>query len=111
MREICKYGSMSGEWKRGKVRIVGHRQTKGPATVMLHLNYRATPRLYFRSTMNPRPAAARIAWWSWRTLCRRNPIPRSHQKEKGTQLVNYFFSAFFRAASPFPSQGSEISIR
>ena len=48
MREICKYGSMSGEWKRGKVKTVGHRQTKGPATVMLHLNYRATPRLYSR---------------------------------------------------------------
>jgi len=46
MREICKSGSMSGEWKRGKVKTVGHRQTKGSATVMLHLNYRATPRLY-----------------------------------------------------------------
>ena len=25
------------------------------------------------TTTNPRPAAARIAWWSWRTLCRRSP--------------------------------------
>ena len=49
MREICKYGSRSGEWKRGMVKTVGHRQTKGPATVMLHLNYRTTPRLYFSS--------------------------------------------------------------
>ena len=26
------------------------------------------------TTMNPPQAAARIAWWSWRTLCRRNPL-------------------------------------
>ena len=41
MRQICKSGSMSGEWKRGTVKTVGHRQTKGSATVMLHLNYRS----------------------------------------------------------------------
>src|SRR5881397_348952 len=30
----------------------------------------------FRSiTMNPPPAAARIAWWSWHTQCRKNPNP------------------------------------
>src|SRR5437899_11568412 len=28
------------------------------------------------------PVAARIAWWSWRTLCRRNPIPRSHHERE-----------------------------
>ncbi len=39
---------MSGRWRRGKVGTVGHRQTKGPATVMPHLNYRATSRLYSR---------------------------------------------------------------
>ena len=34
--------------------------------------------------MNPRPAAARIAWWSWRIHFRRHPeTPRSnHEREK-----------------------------
>ena len=32
MREIRPSGSMSGRWKRGRVRLLGHRQTKGPAT-------------------------------------------------------------------------------
>src|SRR4029077_7662761 len=41
----------------------------------------------FRSiTMNPPPAAARIAWWSWLTLCRRNPIPRSHHEREERSL-------------------------
>jgi hypothetical protein len=29
--------------------------------------------------MNPHPVAARIAWWSWHTLCRRNLVPRSQE--------------------------------
>src|SRR5262245_34979250 len=37
---------MSGEWKRGTVRLVRHRQTKGPVTDRTSLNNRATPRLY-----------------------------------------------------------------
>src|SRR5216684_822087 len=38
------------------------------------------------TTMHPPPAAARIAWWSWRTLCRRNPIPRSHHEREERSL-------------------------
>jgi hypothetical protein len=30
MREIRLSGSMSGRWKRGRVQLVRHRQTKGP---------------------------------------------------------------------------------
>jgi hypothetical protein len=48
MREICTSGSMSGRWKRGTVRLVRHRQTKGPATDRPHLTHRATARLYHR---------------------------------------------------------------
>jgi len=33
-------------WKRGKVQLVRHRHTKGPATDRLHLNYRATSLLH-----------------------------------------------------------------
>ena len=35
MREIRPSGSMSGRWKRGMVRLLGHRQPKGPATARL----------------------------------------------------------------------------
>ena len=46
MRQIRTSGSTSGRWKRGRVQLVRHRQTKEPATDRLHLNHRATSRLY-----------------------------------------------------------------
>jgi len=46
MRESRTSGSMSGTWKRGRVELLRHRQTKGPATDRLYLNHRATSRLY-----------------------------------------------------------------
>src|SRR5208337_2682964 len=36
VREIRTHGSTSGVWKRGRVRLVRHRQTKGPETDRLH---------------------------------------------------------------------------
>jgi hypothetical protein len=33
-------------WKRGMVRLLRHRQTKGPVSARPHLNRRATPRLH-----------------------------------------------------------------
>ena len=48
MREIRPPGLMSGVWKRGTVRLVRHRQTKGPVTDRPSLKHRATPRLYVR---------------------------------------------------------------
>src|SRR4029077_16557445 len=45
----------------------------------------------FRSiTMNPPPAAARIAWWSWATPRRRNPVPRSHHEREERSLRTPF---------------------
>jgi hypothetical protein len=46
MRQIRMYGSMRGRWRRGRVRLVRHRQPKGPATAWHHLTYRATSLLY-----------------------------------------------------------------
>lgn len=46
MRETRLSGLMSGKWKRSTVELVRHRQTKEPATDRLHLNHRATSRLY-----------------------------------------------------------------
>jgi hypothetical protein len=46
MREIRLSGSMSGMWKRSRVNLVRHRQTKEPGTDRGHLNHRATSRLY-----------------------------------------------------------------
>ena len=48
VREIRPLGSMSGVWKRGRVRLLRHRQTKGPETDRPSLHYRATSRLYLR---------------------------------------------------------------
>jgi DNA-binding transcriptional ArsR family regulator len=42
----------------------------------------------FRSATDP--AAGPIAWWSWRTLCPRNPIPRSHHERKERSLRTPF---------------------
>ena len=58
MREIRLSGSTSGRWKRSTVRTVGHRQTKGPATVKPHLNHRATSRLYSLQNFSGGPKGA-----------------------------------------------------
>ena len=50
VREIRTHGSMSGRWKRSMVRLVRHPQTKGRETDRLHLNHRATSRLYHELT-------------------------------------------------------------
>src|ERR1035437_1804835 len=41
-----------GLWKRGMVRLLRHRQTKGPGSARLHLNRRATPRLHLKTPLD-----------------------------------------------------------
>ena len=41
--------AMGGMWKRSMVKLVRHPQTQGRVTDRLHLNHRATSRLYHRS--------------------------------------------------------------
>src|SRR2546428_122586 len=50
------------------------------------------------------PAAARIAWSSWPTLCRRNPIPRSHHEREERSQRSPFRSG--RIRSPRHAGGS-----
>jgi hypothetical protein len=51
MRQMCLSGSMSGMRKRSMVRIMRHRQTKGPETDRPDLNHRATSRLHSQYTV------------------------------------------------------------
>ena len=53
--KLARHGSESGVWKRGMVRLLRHRQTKGPATDRPNLNYRATLRLYRKAASVPEP--------------------------------------------------------
>jgi hypothetical protein len=46
MRQIRTSGSTSGEWKRSTVGYSGTGRRKGRPHARLHLNHRATPRLY-----------------------------------------------------------------
>ena len=52
---------MSGTWKRSKVRLVRHRQPKGPETDRFYLNYRATSRLYRLSLENYRSESLELS--------------------------------------------------
>src|SRR5215831_1676148 len=64
MPEIGTSGSMSGMWKRSMVRIVRHRQTKGPATDRPNLTHRATSRLHhLDSTSHPSRVSIQHAWF------------------------------------------------
>src|SRR5256886_360015 len=55
-------------------------------------------------TEAPRLAAEDIAWWSWRTLCRRNPIPRSHHEREERSLRTPFGAG--RSRGPRHAGGS-----
>jgi hypothetical protein len=57
MRQIRTSGSMSGEWRRGKVGYSGTGRRKGRPHARHHLNYRATPRLYPIGRPLARPAS------------------------------------------------------
>ena len=75
MREIRTHGSMSGKWKRSMVRLVRHPQTKERATDRLHLNHRATSRLY--------PILARAEIVRNAHLCRHSlGVPRTRLPSK-----------------------------
>ncbi len=52
---------------------------------------------------------ARIAWWSWRTLCRRNPIPRSHHEREERSLRTPFNPG--RSRGPRHAGGSVEGVR
>src|SRR5262249_26487691 len=70
MRAIRTSGLMSGVWKRSMVKRVRHPRTKGRETDGLHLNHRATSRLYgtprhespFRQSA---PATSSEALWKY----------------------------------------------
>ena len=66
MREICMSGSTSGMWKRSMVRIMRHRQTKGPETDRPDLTHRATSRLYrsLRKTRKSARAKSIVVRWA-----------------------------------------------
>ena len=70
MREIRTSGSMSGEWERSKVRLLRHRQPKGPGTDRPTLNHRTTPRLHSDATRSPRRGLDALATLWHRTVAR-----------------------------------------
>src|SRR6267378_1406187 len=61
MPETGTSGSMSGMWKRSMVRIVRHRQTKGPATDRPNLTHRATSRLHHLDSTNQAISVIQVA--------------------------------------------------
>jgi hypothetical protein len=69
MREIRTSGSRSGRWKRSMVELLRHRRTKESVTDRLHLNHRATSRLY---TITPVPFLICLAISSH---CTRGAVP------------------------------------